>query len=80
MDTPQCTAAALKLDGYVRHFRGMAAVRFAMAFGLSAIVGIVAGWPYAIGFGLLQLSLYGVLFWAVEVAARDPNQELACAS
>ncbi len=77
MGTQQRTAAALKLDGYVRHYRGMAVVRFAMAFGLSAIVGIVAGGTYAIGFGLLHLALYGVLFWAVEVAARDPDQELA---
>ncbi len=77
MGTPHRTAAALKLDGYVRHYRGMAVVRFAMAFGLSAIVGIVAGGPYAIGFGLLHFALYGVLFWAVEVAARDPDQELA---
>jgi signal transduction histidine kinase/ActR/RegA family two-component response regulator len=77
MDTPHRTAAALKLDGYVRHYRGMAAVRFAMAFGLSAIVGIVAGVPYAIGFGLLHFALYGVLFWAVEVAARDPASEQA---
>jgi len=77
METPQRTAAALKLDGYVRHYRGMAVVRFAMAFGLSAIVGIVAGVPYAVGFGLLHLALYGVLFWAVEVAARDPDQEKA---
>lgn len=77
MGTPHRTAAALKLDGYVRHYRGMAVVRFAMAFGLSAIVGIVAGVPYAIGFGLLHFALYGVLFWAVEVAARDPDQEVA---
>lgn len=77
MGTPQRTAAALKLDGYVRHYRGMAVVRFAMALGLSAIVGIVAGGVYAIGFGLLHFALYGVLFWAVEVAARDPDQEVA---
>lgn len=77
MDNPQRTAAALKLDGYVRHYRGMAVVRFAMAFGLSAIVGIVAGGTYAISFGLLHFALYGVLFWAVEVAARDPDQEVA---
>ncbi|MDP2258780.1 MAG: response regulator [Caulobacter sp.] len=77
MDNPHRTAAALKLDGYVRHYRGMAVVRFAMAFGLSVIVGIVAGAPYAISFGLLHFTLYGVLFWAVEVAARDPDQELA---
>lgn len=77
MGTPHRTAAALKLDGYVRHYRGMAVVRFAMAFGLSAIVGIVAGASYAISFGLLHLALYGVLFWAVEVAARDPDQEAA---
>lgn len=77
MGPPHRTAAALKLDGYVRHYRGMAVVRFAMAFGLSAIVGIVAGGPYAVGFGLLHFALYGVLFWAVEVAARDPDQEVA---
>ena len=77
MGNPQRTAAALKLDGFVRHYRGMALVRFAMALGLSAIVGIVAGAPFAISFGLLHLALYGVLFWAVEVAARDPDQELA---
>ncbi len=77
MDTPHRTAAALKLDGYVRHYRGMAVVRFAMAFGLSAIVGIVAGIPYAVGFGILHLTLYAVLFWAVEVAARDPDPVLA---
>ncbi len=77
METARRTAAGLKLDGYVRHYRGMAAVRFAMAFGLSAIVGIVAGWSYALSFGLLHLALYGVLFWAVEVAARDPDEQLA---
>lgn len=77
MDNPHRTAAALKLDGYVRHYRGMAVVRFAMALGLSVIVGIVAGAPYAVSFGLLHFALYGVLFWAVEVAARDPDQQLA---
>lgn len=73
MSTSPVQVATLKLDGYVRHFRGMAAVRFAMAVGLSAIVAIVAGPWYAVGFGALHLTLYAVLFWAVEVAARDPD-------
>lgn len=77
MDTSLGHVAALKLDGYVRHFRGMAVVRFAMAFGLSAIVWIVAGRQFAIGFGILHVALYAVLFWSVEVAARDPDPVLA---
>ncbi len=69
--------AALKLDGFVRHYRGMAVVRLVMALGLSAIVAIVAGPGYALGFGALHLALYGVLILAVEVAARDPDPALA---
>ena len=67
------TADALKLDGYVRHYRGMAIVRFAMAVGLTGLLATVAPLDFALGFGLLHITLYVCLSWAVEVGARDPN-------
>ncbi len=77
MDTSPGHVAALKLEGHIRHFRGMAAVRFAMALGLTAIVAVETDPLYALGFGVLHLALYSVLFWAVEVAARDPDASQA---
>ena len=73
MGTSPRHIAALKLDGFVRHYRAMAVVRFAMALGLTAIVAIETTPVYALGFGALHLALYGVLTLAVEVAARETD-------
>lgn len=70
-------AAGMKLDGYIRHYRGMAIVRFGMVAGIVAILSRVANPAYVAWFGLLHASLYGVLMWAVAVAARDPDAERA---
>lgn len=67
------SAASLKLDGFVRHYRGMAPVRLGMALAVTAIVAVIVSPLYALGFGALNLALYGVLFWTVEVAARDTD-------
>lgn len=67
----------MKLDGYIQHYRGMAIVRFGMVAGIVAILSRVAGPAYTAWFGLLHASLYGVLMWAVAVAARDPDAERA---
>jgi signal transduction histidine kinase/ActR/RegA family two-component response regulator len=67
----------MKLDGYIRHYRGMAIVRFGMVAGMVAILSKVANPAYVAWFGLLHASLYGVLMWAVAVAARDPDAERA---
>lgn len=72
------TADSLRLDGYVRHYRGMAIVRFAMALGLTGLLATVAPLGFTIGFGLLHVALYACLAWAVEVGARsqDPSTAL----
>ena len=72
------TADALKLDGYIQHYRGLTLVRFAMAIGLTGLLSTVAPTPFTIGFGLLHLALYACLSWAVEVGARagDPREGL----
>ncbi len=72
------TADGLRLDGYIQHYRGMAFLRFAVALGLTGLLATVAQPAFSIGFGLLHLSLYGCLTWAVEVAARrdDPREAL----
>ncbi|MES2032971.1 MAG: response regulator [Pseudomonadota bacterium] len=67
------TAATLKLDGFVRHYRGMAPVRFGMAVAVTVIAALIVSPAYALGYGALNLALYGVLYWAVEVAARDDD-------
>jgi len=77
MKTCPDKAAALKLDGFVRHSREMAPVRFAMAAGVTAVVAFIMGPLYGLGFGALNLALYGALFWAVEVAARDADAAAA---
>lgn len=77
MNTSLDKASALKLDGFVRHYREMAPVRFVMALGVIAIVAVIVNPLYALGFGLLNLALYGVLYGAVEVAARDTDPERA---
>ncbi|HRD29276.1 MAG TPA: response regulator [Caulobacter sp.] len=70
-------AHALKLDGYIQHYRGMAPVRFAMALGLTGLLATVAPLTFTIGFGVLHLALYVCLSWAVEVAARSPDARAA---
>ena len=77
MPVQTLTAESLKLDGYVRHYRGMAPVRFAMAIGLTGLLATVAPLSFAIGFGLLHLSLYFCLAWAVEVGARSPDPKVS---
>lgn len=53
-------------------------MRFAVALGLTGLLATVAPLSFTIGFGLLHLSLYACLSWAVEVAARtsDPRAGL----
>ncbi|MDQ0466464.1 signal transduction histidine kinase/ActR/RegA family two-component response regulator [Caulobacter ginsengisoli] len=70
---PRTTREAMKLDGFIRHYRGMAIVRFGMVAGIVAILSRVASPAYVAWFGVLHASLYGVLMWAVAVAARDPD-------
>lgn len=65
--------AGMKLDGFIRHYRGMAIVRFGMVAGIVIILSRVASPAYVAWFGVLHASLYGVLMWAVAVAARDPD-------
>ena len=71
------TADALKLDGFVRHYRSMALVRSGVVAGLVALLTTVASPTFTVGFTVLHVSLYITLFWAVEVAARDPDASLA---
>ncbi len=71
------TREAMTLDGFIRHYRGMAIVRFGMVAGIVAILTTVASPAYVAWFGLLHASLYGVLMWAVAVAARDPDASRA---
>jgi signal transduction histidine kinase/ActR/RegA family two-component response regulator len=75
--SPKSAADAVKLDGYIRHYRGMALIRFAMVIGIVLILSTVAGPGYVAAFGLLHASLYGVLVWAVSVAQRDPDSSRA---
>lgn len=73
MTTSPLTADALKLDGFVRHYRGMARVRLGTVAGLTVLLATLASPAFTIWFGLLHLSLYLTMFWAVEVAARKPD-------
>lgn len=77
MSATTLTADALKLDGFVRHYRSMALVRAGVVAGLVALLMTVAGPAFTIGFTLLHVALYATLFWAVEVAARDPDSSMA---
>lgn len=77
MIAPLRTEAALKLDGFVRHYRSMSPLRFAVALGMTALLATVTSPIESIGFGLLSFALCGVLAWAVEVAARSPDAETA---
>ncbi|MFZ5667869.1 MAG: response regulator [Pseudomonadota bacterium] len=77
MTTPSQSSAALKLDGFIRHYRGMAPVRLAMVAGLAALLSTVATPVFTASFTALHMALYGTLFLAVEVAARDTDPALA---
>jgi len=66
-------AAALKLDGHLHHYRGMAPIRFGIAMSVATIVAFIVGPIYALQFGAVNLVLYALLFWAVEAAARDKD-------
>ncbi len=71
MTAPTPTADALKLDGFVRHYRGMTPVRLGAVVGLTALLATLASPAFTIWFGLVHLLLYLTMFGAVEVAARD---------
>lgn len=77
MTAPTMTADALKLDGFVRHYRGMTPVRLGAVVGLAALLATLTPPAFAIWFGLVHLSLYLTMFWAVEVAARKPDATAA---
>ncbi|MBI5941162.1 MAG: response regulator [Caulobacterales bacterium] len=71
------TADALKLDGFVRHYRGMAPVRMGMVAGLMVLLATVASPQFTASFSILHFCLYATLFWAVEVAVREKDASLA---
>ena len=76
MTAPTLTADALKLDGFVRHYRGMAPVRMGMVACLMLLLATVASPAFTVSFSVLHFGLYATLFWAVEVAERDEDAAL----
>ena len=77
MTAPTLTADALKLDGFVRHYRGMAPVRLGMVAGMMVLLATVASPAFTVSFSVLHFCLYATLFWAVEVAVREQDATLA---
>lgn len=73
MTAPTLTADALKLDGFVRHYRGMAPVRMGMVGCLMLLLATVASPAFTVSFSVLHFCLYATLFWAVEVAVREKD-------
>jgi len=77
MKTAPRTADTLTLEGYVRHYRNAAIVRFLTVIALTGLLATVATPGFTLRFGLLQLALCGILMWAVEVAAADSDASTA---
>jgi len=77
MPTRNSTADALKLDGFIRHYRAMAPVRLGLVAGLAVLLATVSTPLFTVGFTILHFCLYVTLFWAVEVAAREADAALA---
>src|SRR3989338_10397404 len=73
MTAPTMTADALKLDGFVRHYRGMAPVRMGMVACLMLLLATVASPVFTVSFSVLHFCLYATLFLAVEVAVREKD-------
>ncbi|MDP1631437.1 MAG: response regulator [Caulobacter sp.] len=68
---------ALKLDGFVRHYRSMAVVWAGTVLALTAILATIVPLTTALAFGALHFSLYATELWAAEVAARDRDASRA---
>ncbi|MDP1738666.1 MAG: response regulator [Caulobacter sp.] len=77
MTPPNPTADALKLDGFIRHYRGLAPVRLGLVAGLAVLLASISTPLFTAGFTALHFCLYATLFWAVEVAAREADATLA---